>query len=206
MYYINTLKQELGTAKTCEHSLLDEKYVVDKRRFYMAAKFCVFVDEDHSKLTKLYWLPKRHKIPYTSNFIAISSSYTTTELLIILTSCLAAIKTYVIKHGENVFVGNSQSLFWSGKNSGEILKKLKSKGLLASGVSTYDFSTLYTTLPHLIKEKLTDLIEQTNSEGSLYLACNEKRTFFTSEQPKRCKLWSCQKFVMHSIIFWSINL
>ena len=57
---------------------------------------------------------------------------------------------------------------------------------------TYDFSTLYTTLPHnLIKEKL---IEQTfNRHGSLYLACNDKKAFFTSEQPKRYKLWSCQK-------------
>ena len=26
-----------------------------------------------------------------------------------------------------------------------------------------------------------------------YLLCNEKRTFFTSEDPKRFKLWSCQK-------------
>ena len=62
-------------------------------------------------------------------------------------------------------------------------------------MSTYDFSTLYTTLPHnLIKEKLTELIEQTcNREGSLYLACNDKNAFFTSEQPKRYKLWLCQK-------------
>ena len=62
-------------------------------------------------------------------------------------------------------------------------------------MSTYDFSTLYTTLPHnLIKEKLTEVIEQTfNREGSLYLACNDKNAFFTSEQPKRYKLWSCQK-------------
>ena len=61
---------------------------------------------------------------------------------------------------------------------------------------TYDFATLYTTLPHnLIKEKLTELIEQTfNREGSLYLACYDKKAFFfTSEQPKRYKLWSCQK-------------
>ena len=44
-------------------------------------------------------------------------------------------------------------LFWSIKNSGEILNKLKSRGFLASDLSTYDFSTLYTTLPHnLIKE------------------------------------------------------
>ena len=62
-------------------------------------------------------------------------------------------------------------LFWSIKNSGEILNKLKSRGFLASGLSTYDFSTLYITFPHyLIKEKLTELIEQTfNREGSLYL-------------------------------------
>ena len=81
------------------------------------------------------------------------------------------------------------------KNSGELLSKLKSRVFLASGLSTYDFSTLYTTLPHnLIKEKLTELIEQTfNREGSFYLACNDKNAFFTSEQPKRYKLWSCQK-------------
>ena len=30
-------------------------------------------------------------------------------------------------------------------------------------------------------------------EGSLYLAYNDKNAFFTSEQPKRYKLWSCQK-------------
>ena len=74
---------------------------------------------------------------------------------------------------------NGKNLFWSIKNSGEILNKLKSRGFLASGLSTYDFSTLYTTLPHnLIKEKLTELIEQTfNREGSLYLTCNDKNAF-----------------------------
>ena len=29
--------------------------------------------------------------------------------------------------------------------------------------------------------------------NSLYLACNDENAFFTSEQPKRYKLWSCQK-------------
>ena len=85
-----------------------------------------------------------------------------------------------------------------------MLNKLKSRGFLASGLSTYDFSTLYTTLPHnLIKEKLTELIEQTfNIEGSLYLACNDKNAFFTSEQPKLYKLWSCQKMcdVLHYLL------
>ena len=52
--------------------------------------------------------------------------------------------------------------------------------------SAYDFSTLYTTLPHnLIKDKLIDLTERTfNREGSPYLACNDRNAFFTSEIPK----------------------
>ena len=41
------------------------------------------------------------------------------------------------------------------KSSGEVLNKLKSRGFRATSLSTCDFSTLYTTLPHnLIKEKL----------------------------------------------------
>ena len=139
----------------------------------MASKFGVFVDEYHSKLPTLYWLPKLHKRPYKSRFIANSSPRTTTELAINLTSCLAAIKSHTIKYCEAVLERNGKNLFWSMKNSGEILNKLKSYGFLASSVSTYDFFTLFTIMPHnLIEEKLTKLIEQTfNREGSLYLAC-----------------------------------
>ena len=161
----------------------------------MAAKFGLFVDEDHNTLPTLYWLPKLHKQPYKSRFIANSSACTTTKLSILLTSCLIAIKNHVIKYCTTIYERNGKKMFCSIKNPGEILDKWKSRGFLASGVSTYDFSTLYTTLPYnLNKEKLAELIEQTfNREGSLYLACNDKNDFFTSEQPKRYKLWSCQK-------------
>ena len=54
MYYINILKQELSTANIYGHNVLDERSVVDRHRCHMAAKFDVFVDEDHSKLPTLY--------------------------------------------------------------------------------------------------------------------------------------------------------
>ena len=57
----------------------------------MAAKFGLFVDEDLSRLPTFYWLPLLHKRPYKSRFIANSSACTTTELSILLTSCLTAI-------------------------------------------------------------------------------------------------------------------
>ena len=56
-------------------------------------------------------------------------------------------------------------------------------------------------MPHnLIKEKLTEFIGIIfNSKGSLYLACNDENSFFTSEQPKLYKVWSCHKMcnVLH---------
>ena len=74
-------------------------------------------------------------------------------------------------------------MFWPIKNSGEVLGKLKDIGYQETSLSTYNFSTLYTTLPHdLITEKLFDLIERTfyKKEGKLYLACNDNKAFFTS--------------------------
>ena len=65
-----------------------ESVRVAKHRCHMAAKFGVFVDEDHSKLLTLYWLPKLHERPYKSRFIANSSSCTNTELSILLTTSL----------------------------------------------------------------------------------------------------------------------
>ncbi len=53
------------------------------------------------------------------------------------------------------------NLFWSIKISNDVLKKLKSNNFQAFCLSTYDFSTLYTSIPHnLIRNNLTSLIEK----------------------------------------------
>ena len=54
-------------------------------------------NEGQDKLPTMYWLPKLHKRPYKARFIANSSSCTTTELSKLLTSCLTAIKSHVIR-------------------------------------------------------------------------------------------------------------
>ena len=62
-------------------------------------------------------------------------------------------------------------------------------------------------MPHnLIKEKLINLIEWTfKREGSPYIACNERQAFFTSEDTKRYKLWSCQN-VCEALIYLLDNI
>ena len=187
MYYINTLKREL--VETNAYKLqpsLSERVIVDGHGCHTALHFGVKAKDNQDKVPTLYWLPKLHIKPYKARFIANSSSCTTTELSKLLTSCLTAVKKHVIKYCEKVYERSSKNLFWFIKNSGEILDKLKARDFNATSLSTYDFSTLYTTLPHnLIKDKLIDLIERTfQRDGSPYLACNDRNAFFTSEKPK----------------------
>ena len=111
-----------------------------------------------------------------------------------LTSCLTAVKKHVIKYCEKVYERSGKNLFWSIKNSGEILDKLKAGDFNATSLSTYDFSTLYTTLPYnLIKDKLIGLIDRTfQREGSPCLACSDRGACFTSEGSGEYHAWSCQ--------------
>ena len=131
----------------------------------------------------------------------------TNDVTYCATSCLTAVKNHVIRYCEKVYERSGKNLFWSIKNSGEVLNKLKSRGFRATSLSTYDFSTLYTTLPHhLIKEKLINFIEWTfKREGSPYIVCNERQAFFTSEDTKRYKLWSCQN-VCEALIYLLDNI
>ena len=148
----------------------------------------------------MYWLPKFHKRPYKARFIANSSSCNTAELSKLLTSSLTAVKNHVIRYCENVYERSAKNLFWSIKNSGEVINELQSKGFGATSLSTYDFSTLYTTLSrNLIKEKLF------KREGSPYIACNERQAFFTSGDTKRYKFWPCQN-VCEALIYLLDNI
>ena len=80
----------------------------------------------------------------------------------LLTSCLTAVKKHVIKYCEKVYERSGKNLFWSIKNSGEILDKLKARDFNATSLSTYDFSTLYTTLPQMIEWRQVWLVADTS--------------------------------------------
>ena len=167
----------------------------------------MIIKEKQDRLPTLYWLPKLHKRPYKARFIANSSSCTTTVLSKLLTSCLTAVKKHWIRYYDTVYKRDGINYFWSIKNSNDVLNKFKSKNFQASKLSTYDFSTLYTTSPHhLIKDKLIDLINRTFiRENNQYLACNEECAFFTSDVYNNHNLWSCQK-VCDALVYLLDNI
>ena len=162
LHYINTLKQELNGTKAYEETSTDEKSVVYSHSNEIPNKFAVDVKEHQGRLPTMCWLPKLHKRPYKARFLANSSSCTTTEISKLLTSGLTAIKAKVIKYCETVYERSGKNMFWPIKNSGEVLSKLKDIGYQATSLSTYDFSTLYTTLRFRISKR-----ENTSKSGIL---------------------------------------
>ena len=78
------------------------------------------------------------------------------------------------------------------------MNKLKARDFNAISLSKYDFSTLYTTLPHnLIKDKLVDLIERTfKRECSPYFACKDRNAFLLKKNLKNIMHGLVKMYVM----------
>ena len=186
----STLKHELSGTKAYRQTSEKEKSVINNHTFIMPPGLLLV-----SMKTKRGFL---HSIGYLN----CTNNHLRLDLLLILaharlpnyqkllTSCLSTIKNHVIRYCDKVYERSSKNLFWSIKNPCEILNKLKSRGFRASSLSTYDFSTLYTSLSHnIIKDKLVDLTERTfQRKGSLYIACNDRNAFFTSDAVRNYNL------------------
>ena len=116
--------------------------------------------EDH-ELPSMYWLPKLHKSPYKQRYIAGSSKCSTKQISILLTKILTVIKDGLQTYSDTAFSRNGINQMWILKNSKTLLDNLKSRSLkTVSSISTYDFSTLYTTIPHVqLKSRLASLIK-----------------------------------------------
>ena len=167
------------------------------------------IKEKQDRLPTLYWLPKLHKRPYKARFIANSSSCTTTVLSKLLTSCLTAVNKHWIRYYDTVYERDGINIFWSINNSNDVLNKFKSKNYFqASKLSTYDFSTLYTTLPHhLIKDKLIDLINRTFIRENTQYWLATKNVLFSLLMYTIITIYGrVKKSVMPLFIFWIIFL
>ena len=116
---------------------------------------------DKCELPTFCWLPKLHKNPYKSHFISYSSRCSTTIFSKHITSALTTVKDNVIKYSETAFSNSNLNYFWSIKT---LPRSSRSWGLRInfqnSRVSSFNFSTFYTSLPHdLIKAKVLSLVK-----------------------------------------------
>ena len=107
-----------------------------------------------------YWTPKLHKSLVKHHFTAGSSKCTTKELSSLLTKILTVIKTGLEKYCNIKTSHTGVNNMWILKNSINLLSSLGHLGVhRATSIQTFDFSTLYTSIPHdLLKSRMNSII------------------------------------------------
>ena len=122
---------------------------------------------------------KLHKTPYRARFIAGSSSCTTTRLSKLITESLKLVRSHCTAYCKTIRERTGVNCMWIINNSLDVIRALEEKQLSLNHVSTWDFSTLYTSLPHAqLKKQLHDLLERVfNTKGKSFIATNNFRTF-----------------------------
>ena len=160
-----------------------------------------------TKVPTMYWLPKLHKNPFKFRFISASSKCTTTKISVLLTSILTTVKNFIINYCNKAYTNSGVNYFWSVKNSLDVLDKLRSYQGQYTSVESYDFSTLYTTLPHnLIKQKFSYLFKWTfEKSGCDYICCNSFKSFFSNDTYKNYTNFTCLECI-HALEFLLDNI
>ena len=155
-HYIETLIKKLGldncstptgnsTYTSCQMSSED---IVNTHNTFMKS-LGIELSEDDKRLPYLYWTPKLHKSPVKHCFIAGSSKCTTKQLSSLLTKILTVIKTGPEKYCSIKTSHTGVNNMWILKNSTNLLSSLGHLGVhRATSIQTFDFSTLYTSIPH----------------------------------------------------------
>ena len=187
---MEVLKEELNSTSTYVPAQLTKDKLL-LRHIDSLTKSNIKIDK--LDLPTFYWLPKLHKNPYKPRFISNTSHCSTTILSKHITSALTAVKVHVIKYSETAFSNSNVNYFWSIKNSSEVIEKLRLRNFQGSQVSSFDFSTLYTPLPHdLIKAKVLSLVKLCfDRESKTYLCTSAKAGFFSNKKYDSYACWPC---------------
>ena len=142
----------------------------------------------------MYWIPKLHKKPYKARFIAGSSSCTTTRLSKLITSCLKLVKSHCISYCKTIYDRAGVNAMWIINNSLDVIQMIGRKQFQATSVTTWDFSTLYTSIPHeKLKHCIHELLEKTYAvRRKSFIATDNFRIFWTDEKKCNRHHFSCR--------------
>ena len=112
-------------------------------------KFNLNVPENDKKLPRVYWMSKLHKNPIKFRFIIAATSCSIKPLSKALAKIFKLFFRQVQTYNTKSYFYSSVKTFWVIQNNDviECIKKLNKRGTFRP-MSTFDFSTLYTKIPH----------------------------------------------------------
>ena len=163
-YCIDTLVKELGinnfNISNPTYIPIDDSFeTIVKSHNQFITSVGLEMSEKDQNLPNPYWTPNLHKSPYKHRFIAGSSKCTKKDLSCLLTKVLSTIKDGLVRYCNTKTSHNGVNNMWILKNSTGLLSSLDQLDVhTATSVQAFDFSTLYTSIPHdLLKSRISNL-------------------------------------------------
>ena len=146
---------ELGNPTYC-NAEKEAGIIISENVEYSARLGYDISDDDEKVLPIMYWIPKMHKNPMGHRFIVASKVCCTKKVSKSVSNVFKLIFGQVESFHRKAKFNSNYQKFWVLQNVDpviDILKKIN-KRKNAKSISTYDFSTLYTKIPH------SDLIDR----------------------------------------------
>ena len=197
-YYVEVILKEIGIlgegSETYLRSDCTKDELVNANMEY-AKSLRLEVSEKEKDLPIMYWTPKKHKKPTGKRFIIASKVCSTKKISKAVSLVFKLIYNQVENYHVKAKFLSNYNKFWVIQNSDPILESITriNKKNNAKSISTFDFSTLYTKLPHnkLIKE-LSDIMKFVFDAGSSkYIIISDYgKAYWAKSKHKHCASFS----------------
>ena len=166
-FYAIVLLQELGLigSSSSTYTKLDQlspDEVIKQHITELKQKFNITVGNKMSTLPDIYWIPKLHKNPVKFRFIIASKFCTSKTLSKDVSSMFSLFQKQVDTYYKKSHFFSGIKSYWIVQDRRPILEAVKKSIARRSAkcVSSFDFSTLYTKIPHnKLIDVLTNIIE-----------------------------------------------
>ena len=154
-FYAQVLLKELGLldASTSTYTAVNQitpDEIIAKHKMELKEKFDISVHNDMMTLPDIYWLPKLHKNPVGFRFIIASKRCTTKSLSKNVSSAFSLFQRQVDRYHKMAHFYSGVKTYWIVQNRNPVLDAVRKScnRRTAKCVSSFDFSTLYTKIPH----------------------------------------------------------
>ena len=161
-FYAQVLVSELGLGNTTPSSTYEKincnvQKLVDKDCQKLKEIFHLHVGDESKKLPHIYWTPKLHKTPLKFRFIIAAPDCSIKPLSKAITKIFRLFYRQVETYNAKSLFYSQVKTFWVIQNNEHVIKSIEklNKRNSVRSMSTFDFSTLYTKIPH---EKLLEVM------------------------------------------------
>ena len=168
--------KELGIlgSSTSTYTTVEDKTpedIIGQHKADLKRDFNITVEDSMSSLPDIYWTPKLHKNPVKCRLIIASKYCTVKHLSKSISSIFSLFSKQIETYNKKAYYNSGIKSYWIVQNRDPVIDAVKNSVSRRSAkcVSSFDFSTLYTKIPHdkliVVLNKIIDFAWQWRCVG-----------------------------------------